>query len=123
MNYIYNFTFQLTNGYNLLYLNQSALVKKGYFLQLIQITGKVAIDTNGNASVSDLQWSTNIWSNLNSNSNWRFYLDTIDNFSSYQNTINVVYPYQSIGLYTISLTFASSGQVFQQTVNITDCKF
>ena len=78
-----------------MYLNQSALVKKGYFLQLIQITGKVAIDTNGNASVSDLQWSTNIWSNLNSNSNWRFYLDTIDNFSSYQNTINVVYPYQN----------------------------
>ena len=71
----------------------------------------------------DLQWSTNIWSNLNSNSNWRFYLDTVNNFSSYQNTINVVYPYQSIGLYTISLTFASSGQVFQQTVNITDCKF
>jgi hypothetical protein len=103
-------------------LNQSALVKKGYFLQLTQITAKIAIDTTGNASSSDLQWSTNIWSKLNSNSNWRFYLDTLNNFTSYQNTINVVYPYSTIGLYTISLTFASSGQVFQQTVNVTDCK-
>ena len=90
-------------------------------MSIQQVSGKVAIYQSNNDN-SDLVWKSTAWAKLNSKSNWRFYLDTFNNFSSYQNTINVVYPYSSIGLYTISLTFASSGQVFQQTVNVTDCK-
>ena len=105
-----------------MFLTQPLAVPKGSFVSIQQVSGKVAIYQSNN-DYSDLVWQSTAWAKLNPKSNWRFYLNTFNNFSSYQNTINVVYPYQSIGLYTISLTFASSGQVFQQTVNITDCKF
>jgi hypothetical protein len=121
----YSFTFSLATGYNLLYLNQSIIVRKGYFLLVNQTIGKIAIDTSGsNALYSDLQLSTttNLWTKLSSSSNYRLYLDTINNFKSYQNVINVSYTYANIGIYTITFTFPASNQQFQQIVNITDCK-
>jgi hypothetical protein len=90
---------------------------------LTQTTGKVAIDTTGNATYSDLVWNTTTqWTKLAEFSNWRFYLTALNNFTSYQTYLNIVHSYNLIGLYSISITFASNNQTFQQIVNITDRK-
>lgn len=121
----FSFTLSLTTGYNLIYLNQSIIVRKGYFLLVNQTNGKIAIDTSGsNALYSDLQLSTtnNLWSRLNSSLNYRLYLNTINNFNGYQNVINISYTYTNIGIYAITFTFPASNHQFQQIVNVTDCK-
>jgi hypothetical protein len=125
LNVQFSFTFQLNIGYNLLYLNQSIIIRKGYFILVNQTIGKIAVDTTRSAQYSDLQFSStsNLWTKLNSSSNYRLYLNTIDNLNSYQSTINITYTYANAGIYTITFTFPSSNQIFQQIVNITDCKF
>ena len=123
MNEIYSWNFQISLGYNKIILPQPVEVNEGYFILLTQNTGRIAIDTTGNASYSDLVWNlTTQWTKLAEFSNWRFYLTTINNFTSYQNTLNIIHSYANIGLYTLSLTFLSSNISYQQTVNITDCK-
>ena len=123
MTTIYSWTYTIALGYNNLVLPQPVQVSKGYFIQLIQVTGKVSIDISGNASVSDLVWNTTTqWTQLAEFSNWRFYLTTINNFTSYVNSFSIQHKYANIGLYSLSLTFLSSNLTFQQLVNITDCK-
>lgn len=106
-----------------MYFPQPVTVEKGQFLVLTQNTGKVAIDTTSNLSISDMAWNSVIWSKLNAVTNQRFYLTTLNNFSSYLNTLSISHSYSTIGLYNITLTFNSSNQVFIQTVNVTDRKF
>jgi len=121
---VYTFDYTIALGYNNLILPQPVPVSKGYFIQLFQGTGQIAIDTTGNASYSDLVWNTTTqWTKLAEFYNWRFYFTPIYNFTSYQNVLNVLHSYQNIGLYTLSLTFLSSNTTFQQIVNITDCEF
>ena len=119
---VYNWNFQITTGNNYLYLPQPVSVNKGNFILLTQTTGRVAIDISGNSTYSDLAWKSPIWSKLSPNSNWRFYLIPLTNFSSYQTNFNIIHAYKSIGLYNLSITFSSSNQTYQQTVNVTDCK-
>jgi hypothetical protein len=90
---------------------------------LTQITGKVAIDTTGNATYSDLAFKSSVWSKLSSIKNWRFYLTALNNFSSYQTYFSLTHTYKSIGIYNVTLTFSSSNETFMQSVNITDCKY
>ena len=90
---------------------------------LIQNTGKVAIDKNGNATYSDLTWNTPLWRKLNPNSNLRFYLNAITKFSSYQTALTLSHSYKSIGLYELSIFFTSSNQTYNQIVNVTDCMY
>lgn len=121
---VYSFPYTIVVGYNNIILPQPVVVLKGYFIQLTQTAGQVAIDITGNATYSDLVWNTTQqWTKLAEFSNWRFYLTPIYNFTSYQNTLNVLHTYANIGLYTLSLTFLSSNKTFQQIVNITDCNF
>ena len=121
---VYSYSYTIVVGYNNIILPQPVVVSKGYFIQLTQSTGKVAIDITGNATYSDLVWNTTQqWTKLAEFSNLRFYLTPLYNFTSYQNTLNVLHTYANIGLYTLSLTFLSSNKTFQQIVNITDCNF
>jgi hypothetical protein len=121
---VYSYPFTIVVGYNNIILPQPVVVSKGYFIQLTQGTGLVAIDVTGNATYSDLVWNTTQqWTKLAEFSNLRFYLTPLYNFTSYQNTLNVLHSYANIGLYTLSLTFLSSNKTFQQIVNITDCKY
>jgi hypothetical protein len=123
MNIVYNWDIEIILGYNNILLPQPVNVTKGNFLMLTQTTGKVAIDTTGNATYSDLVWNTTTqWTKLAEFSNWRFYLTALNNFTSYQTYLNIVHSYNLIGLYSISITFASNNQTFQQNVNITDRK-
>jgi hypothetical protein len=122
MNFYYTWNFQIVLGYNNIILPQPVVVSKGYFIQLTQGTGRVAIDITGNATYSDLVWNTTQqWTKLAEFSNRRFYLTPLFNFTSYQNTLNVLHSYANIGLYTLSLTFLSSNKTFQQIINVTDC--
>ena len=124
MNEIYSWNFQISLGYNKIILPQPVYVLKGQFILLTQNTGRIAIDTTGNASYSDLVWnSITQWTKLEEFSNCRFYLTTINNFTSYQNTLNIIHSYANIGLYNLTIIFPSSNISFQQTINITDCKF
>jgi hypothetical protein len=123
MNEIYSWNFQISLGYNKIILPQPVYVLKGQFILLTQNTGRIAIDTTGNASYSDLVWnSITQWTKLEEFSNCRFYLTTINNFTSYQNTLNIIHSYANIGLYTLTITFATSNRVFQKILNITDCE-
>lgn len=123
LNVIKSWNYELEIGYNKLYLSEPATVKKGYFLYLIQGTGRVAIDKAGNSTYSDLQWNPNTkWTKLTELSNWRFILAPINSFTSYQTYFNITHKYLSIGIYNLTLNFLSSNQVFGQIVNVTDCK-
>ena len=124
MQMIYSWTFEIKIGNNTLLLPAPVTVNQGNYILLTQGTGKIAVDISGNATYSDLVWNTTTqWTKLAEFSNWRFYLTTINNFTSYTNTLNVLHSYANIGLYTLSLTFLSSNKTFQQIVNITDCNF
>ena len=90
---------------------------------MIQTTGRVALDKTSNPKYSDLVWNTQTqWAKLNSPTNWRFYLTTINTFTSYFTSFNLNHVYSNTGLYQITITFSSSNQIFQQIVNVTDCK-
>ena len=119
---VYSYSYTIVVGYNNIILPQPVVVSKGYFIQLTQATGRVAIDITGNATYSDLVWNTTQqWTKLAEFSNRRFYLTPLFNFTCYQNTLNVLHSYANIGLYTLSLTFLSSNKTFQQIINVTDC--
>ena len=116
--------YSVINGYNKFLIAQPITVPKGSFLYLIQNTGRVAIDNTVNATYSDLTWNNvTFWTKLNYNSNWRFYLTTINSFTSYQNSFILSHVYSSIGSYNMSITFLSSNQIYQQNVIVTNCKF
>lgn len=123
MNIEYEFNYVLALGYNKLILPQPLLVKRGQFVMLTQITGRIAIDTRNNSSFSDLVWNTTTqWTKLAEFLNWRFYLTPITNYTTYETTFNLVHTYSTVGVYTLTLNFTSSNQLYQQIVNITDCK-
>ena len=117
---IYSWAFTVTAGINWLYLPRPVTVYRGNFIYLSQNTAKIAIDTSGNASFSDLAWQSSVWNSLSSNSKWRFYLTPITNLTIYQTSFSLSHTYKSIGLYNISLTFLSANETFIQVVNITD---
>ena len=124
MNVYYSWIFSISTGINTFYFPNAVNVSQGNFLILTQTTGKIALDKTGTASFSDLVWSsTTQWTKLAEFSNWRFYLTALTNFSSYKNSFSLMHTYSSIGIYNLSISFASSpSNIFQQTVNITDCK-
>jgi len=124
LNINYSWEFSIYSGINNLYFPNAVNVSQGNFLMLTQNTGKVAIDTTGTALYSDLVWnSTTQWTQLAEFSNWRFYLTVLTNFTKYTTSLNLFHNYNTIGLYSLSIRFASSpSTIFQQIVNITDCK-
>jgi len=64
-----------------------------------------------------------IYSKLNENKNYRFYLNTLNNFEVYTSQINIQHSYASKGNYPINIVFLNSSSItIQQLVNITDCK-
>ena len=123
MNIIYEWDYDISLGYNKLILPQPLVVYRGNYIYLTQSTGKIAIDQTGNSTYSDLVWnSTTKWTKMSEFSNWRFYLNALTNFSSYESKLNVIHSYSNIGVYTLSITFPSSNKTFTQIVNVTDCK-
>lgn len=121
MSTILSWDFQVSAGYNRLFLIQQVRVYKGSLIRLIQTTGRIAMDQSNNFTYSDLIWQTYAWLKLNTNSNWRFLLNPMNDFSVYQNYFNLNHKYSSTGLYTVKISF--SGLIYQQNVSITDCKF
>ena len=115
-------TFTLVAGYNQLFLTQPVTFFKGNFIQLTQITARLAISSSGSA-YSDMLWNTNMWSPLNSSSNWRFYLNLVSISSQeyYQSPLNISHVYSNLGSYSFSLSIDSS-IIYQEVVIITDCK-
>lgn len=116
------FIIDLTLGYNKIILPQPSFVFRGCFINLIQLTGRIAIDTTSTYLYSDYVWSETVWNKLNEFNNWRFYIDSINNFTSYNNVFNLFHAYSSIGNYNILIKFSSSNQIINQSVVVTDCK-
>ena len=124
MNIVYSWNFQISLGYNSIILPQPVTVSVGSYLFLTQNTGKIAIDTSGNASYSDLVWNTTTqWTKLAEFSNWRFYLNAIVSFSSYISDLRINHKYSLVGSYEIAITFLSSMAVFRHTIEITQSNF
>jgi len=82
--------------------------------------GSVALDTSGNSFYSDIAWLSYI-QYLSPQSNYRFFLKPLTNFSSYQSALSLYHSYAQAGLYTLTLTFQSSNQKFTSLMNITNC--
>ena len=121
MNVYYSWIFSISTGINTFYFPNAVNVSQGNFLILTQTTGKIALDTTGTASFSDLVWSsTTQWTRLPGLLKSRFYLTPLTNFSSYITSFSFSHTYKTIGLYNILITFSSGNQLFQQIVNITD---
>lgn len=119
VNVLNTFSFQIISGYNILMLTQPIQVAKGSLIYLTQSTGRLALDQSGTATYCDLMWQTYAWTKLSTNSNWRFYLNTFDDFSVYQNSLNLVHKYSSPGVYVV--TIAVKSLVVQQLVTVNEC--
>lgn len=90
---------------------------------LEQLDGQIAIDESFVSAYSDIVFQQGTWTALNVDSNKRFVLNTVTNFTSYSLSFNISHKYESIGLYNLTLNFVSSNLSFVQTNLITDCKF
>ena len=125
MTVIYSWTYQVTTGYNIFYLTDSVSVDKGFMILLSQNTASIALDVSGTAVYSDLAFVQNtLWTPVNANSNWRFYLKTLDDFTTYAFTLNFVHTYTSASLYNMSIVYPNpNGLIQQQTINVTQGKY
>lgn len=110
-------------GYNRLLIASPVVIYRGSFTYLTQITGQVAVDTTGNASYSDLALINGAYLKLNDFSNWRLYMNALVNMSVYQSVFSVNHGYLNVGLYNLQISFASSNEVYQYLINVTECKF
>lgn len=116
----YSFVYQVILGYNRFNFTQPIMILKGSMLLLIQGTGRIAIDTSGSSVYSDLAWQTNGWSNLNTYSNWRFYIDTLNDMNIYQNSFTLSHVYSSAGTYRLKISCSISSFYYDVAVN--NCK-
>jgi len=90
---------------------------------LTQYTANIAIDVTGTATYSEMVSTYGIYSKLNNNTNYRFYLNALNNFAAYTKLISVQHSYTNIGIYPINIVFLNSSSItIQQIVNVTDCK-
>ena len=119
----FSWNFSIQSGFNILPLSQPVSVIQGSFIAIVQTTGLVAIDKNGNATYSDMLLNNGVFYNLSLTSNWRFYLKANTNFSSYANNFSIYHMYTNPGAYSIFLTFNSSNKILPYTVLINQCKY
>lgn len=122
---IYSFNYTISTGYNKLLLSQPLQIQRGYFILLEQINGKIAIDTSGNATYSDmiLSYDESSVSRINTVFNYRFYFNSLSNFSSYFTSFSFLHSYSKIGTYTIIIKLENLNRTFYHSVDIIDCKF
>jgi hypothetical protein len=120
---LYTWNYTITAGLNIINLSAPASVYQGSLVFLNQITGRIAINTTGNAKYSDLVGQTASWSQLNSFANYMLYLNTLfySNFST--SIFSITHQYSVIGLYNLMISLSSINQSYNQVVNITDSKF
>lgn len=113
----------ITTGYNKLILSSPLTVQKGYMVSFAQNIddGSVAIDQSGFASFCDIGWK-NYLERIDSQYNYRFFLNPLSNFSVYESAISLYHSYSQAGSYNILFNFPSSSKKILKTVNITNCK-
>lgn len=99
------------------------MVSKGSLIYLTQITGKIAIDKISNSTYSYMVLISGNYFKLSETSNWRFYLNAVTSFSSYQRSLIITYTYSYIGLFDLSLTFLSSNTTYHYPAYITQCNY
>lgn len=113
--------FIITNtGYNKFILSQPFYVIRGSLLFLTQTSCQLAIDTSNNIMYSDLVWTNLTYSKLTEFQNWRFYLNTLNNYTYYSSKFYLSHSYANVGIYNITITFSKSAYSFQTTINVTD---
>jgi hypothetical protein len=135
---VYSWNLSITVGYNKILFNASVDITKGSLIQLNQSvgTGKVALETLGNATYSDMKWGSSltfyyiyrfITGNLtkispNKYTNYRFYMNSITEFEYYQNFFQLVHRYSASDLFNLTVTPSNSSISFSREVLI-DRKF
>ena len=125
MTTLYSWNFSVSSGYNKIYLNQSYSVSRGNLVKLTQLAANLAIDKSGNTNFSDFNIDNiniGVFSRLNNLINYRFYLNALSNFKSYQSNFAITRSYRNAGIYSMSITFLSSSLTYYQTINVTDSK-
>ncbi len=135
---MYSWNLSITVGYNKILFNASVDITKGSLIQLNQSvgTGKVALETLGNATYSDMKWGSSltfyyiyrfITGNLtkispNKYTNYRFYMNSITEFEYYQNFFQLVHRYSASDLFNLTVTPSNTSISFSREVLI-DRKF
>ena len=120
-------------GFNKILFNTSYDVTKGSLLYLDQSLdrGKIALDTLGNATFSDMKFGFNlinyyeetIIGNLTNISgikyvNYRFYINALTTLEYYKNSFSFVHLYDSALLYNLTVAPVGSTFVFPRKVLI-----
>lgn len=114
----------MVNKTNRLTLDPLVTVNKGNLILIKQIIGKIALDTNGNASYSDLMLLTNqstTWTKLFIGSNWRLYFRAISGIHNHIASLTLSHTYSILGSYNISFVSTLMNATFQQMVTLKDC--
>lgn len=117
----WTWTFSIVAGYNKILLSYPKKVFKGQMIYLQQTTANVSLDITGAADYPDLAWN-NYLQKISPTSNIRFYLEPITNYTTYETSVSLYHTYPDVGLYSLKFSFSESTKVYQEIVNITDCK-
>ena len=133
--YTWNLTVNI--GFNRNLFNRSYDISQGSLIYLNQnSSGKIALETLGNATYSDMKWGNNlvnyfetqITGNLANISgikyvNYRFYLNALTGLEYYQNSFNFVHLYEDSFLFNLSVNPVGSSLYFNRPVLIDRKRF
>ena len=124
LNLISTFSYTISVGYNKFLLSQPMNIQRGYFILLQQVDGKLAVDTSGNATYSDMVLSidgTSV-SKMNTILNHRFYFNALNRFDNYYfANFNVAHSYLNVGYYLMKISIRN--YTFEKDFQITDSKY
>lgn len=130
---LYTWLLDVSLGYNRVLFNTSYDVPKGSMVYLDQTidTGRVAVESIGNATFSDMKWGQNFTGYYESNTigslanisaikyfNSRFYLNSLCEFYHYQNFFKLVHDYEAALLYNLSIRLNNLTTIFARPVLI-----
>lgn len=118
----------LVKGYNRVELLKSMFLNKGTIFQIQTNTANlIAVDGTDDSLMSDYILIANTLIKINTEDNWRFYMNAIIDQPYYINYFNYSFNYpllrnNSFGVYSISSKFVNSTLNLSRVFTVTDCK-
>lgn len=119
MTVLYAGTYTVSQGSVTVNLNTPITVDKGNLILINQKTARITIDRSSNFTYSDMYLQANLWTSLNTTSNFRLMFNPNTDLTVYSASLRFSQTYSLKGLYSLSLTSALNS-VFQQNIFISE---